>query len=210
MNRLGFYLARSLRQETSLSTLSLPMAEVLARLDGTIALVGNAKSLAASEFGPEIDAANLVIRINRAPMPSATSHGARTDVLALATRIDAASLARLNPSLILWMSHKRKRLPWAVARRTGFAMPPPTDFSRLRDLLGAPPTTGLLMIDLLARSAATRVDLYGFDFFASLSLSGSRTAAHVPHDFKAERGFVEALLSRDPRFRLRKPSGTPE
>ena len=46
------------------------------------------------------------------------------------------------------------------------------------------------------------VSLYGFDFFASLSLSGSRTAAQVPHDFGGERSYVEALLAQDPRFRL--------
>lgn len=43
------------------------------------------------------------------------------------------------------------------------------------------------MTDLLARSTATKITLYGFDFFASLSLSGRRTSAQVPHNFQAER-----------------------
>ena len=59
-----------------------------------------------------------------------------------------------------------------------------------------------MLIDLLARSGAAEVALYGFDFFASLSLSGTRTAAQVPHDFAAERAFVTALIAQDPRFRL--------
>ena len=210
MTRLRFWLARILRQEAPLSALSLPMAEVMARLGGSIALVGNAASLGANSYGAEIDAADRVIRINRAPMPSAVSHGTRTDVLALATGIDTATLDRLHPSLILWMSHKRKRLPWAVASRPGFALPPLADFFRLQGILKAPPTTGLMMIDLLARSNATRIDLYGFDFFATLSLSGSRTAAQVPHDFNAERAFVMALLARDPRFQLQNPSVSAE
>ncbi|MBS0565700.1 MAG: hypothetical protein JSR87_14890, partial [Proteobacteria bacterium] len=42
-----------------------------------------------------------------------------------------------------------------------------------------------------------------FDFFASLSLTGSRSAAQVPHDFTAERAFVEALAARDGRVSLR-------
>jgi hypothetical protein len=58
---------------------------------------------------------------------------------------------------------------------------------------------------MLARSPATSVDLYGFDFFASMSLSGRRTAAQVPHDFAAERAFVEALMARDARFTLKSP-----
>ncbi|MBI1171020.1 hypothetical protein GC209_06435 [bacterium] len=210
MTRLGFYLARTLRQEAPLAALSLPMTQVMAQMTGHIALVGNARSLSASTHGAAIDAADLVIRINRAPMPAVESHGSRTDVLALATRLDAATLQRLNPRLILWMSHKRKRLPWIVARHPGFALPPLTDFQRLKRALNAPPTTGLMLIDLLSRSPATRVTLFGFDFFASQSLSGRRTADKVPHDFAAERAFVEALMARDRRFHLVAGTTAPE
>ena len=210
MTRLGFLIARTLLQEAPLAALSLPMDQILARFTGTIALVGNARSLSETRYGAEIDAATQVIRINRAPMPAATSHGTRTDALALATSIDAETLARLNPALTFWMSHKRKRLPWTVASRPGFVLPPLADFNRLKAALGAPPTTGLLMIDLLSRSPATQVTLCGFDFFASQSLTGSRTAAQVPHDFAAERAFTLALMARDPRFHLRTASALTE
>ena len=203
MTRLEFLVARTLRREAVLAAMGLALPQVLAQLAGEVALVGNARSLAERGHGAAIDAADLVIRINRAPMPSAASHGTRTDVLALAVGIDAKALRLLDPRLTLWMSHKRKRLPWHVAQRPGFALPPVEDFLRLKAQLGAPPTTGLLMIDLLARSKASQVTLYGFDFFASQSLTGSRTAAQVPHDFTTERGFVHALIARDPRFTLR-------
>ena len=203
MNRLSFLLSRTLRDEAALQRLSAPEAALMASLAGrTVALVGNARSLAGSRHGPAIDAAGLVIRINRAPIPAAESHGTRTDILALATSIPAADLARLHPARILWMSPKRKRLPFAVATSPGFHMPALGRFRALADILGAPPTTGLMLIDLLSRSPAAAVTLYGFDFFASLSLSGRRTAAQVPHDFAAERAFVESLIARDPRFAL--------
>lgn len=206
MNRLVFLLARTLRNETALQRLSAPEAELMARMAGqSVALVGNARSLAEGRRGPEIDAADVVIRINRAPMPAAESHGTRTDILALATSISAVDMARLHPGRLLWMSHKRKRLPYAVATSPGFHMPETGHFGRLKAKLGAPPTTGLMLIDLLARSPVREVWLYGFDFFASLSLSGRRTAAQVPHDFAAERRFVEALLAADPRFHLVPP-----
>ncbi len=204
MTRFGFYLARTLRREAVLAAMGLPLTHVLARLTGRVALVGNARSLAARDYGAEIDGADLVVRINRAPMPHAVSHGTRTDVLALAVGIDTAALTALDPALTMWMSHKRKRLPWHVANRAGFALPPVAGFARLRRQLGSPPTTGLLMINLLSQSPATRITLYGFDFFASQSLTGSRKAAQVPHNFASERGFVEALMSRDPRFILRR------
>lgn len=203
MNRLAFLLARTFRREAPLARLSVPQSALLADLAGrSVAIVGNARSLSAARHGPQIDSADCVIRINRAPMPSAESHGTRTDILALATSIPFADLIRLRPGRVIWMSPKRKRLPYGIARSPGFHLHPLADFHRLAATLGGPPTTGLMVIDLLARSTASRIDLYGFDFFASLSLSGSRTAAQVPHDFAAEKAFVEALLSRDSRFHL--------
>ena len=74
--------------------------------------------------------------------------------------------------------------------------------ARLAGEIGARPTTGLMAIDMVARSGAAGATLYGFDFFASLSLSGGRTARDVPHDFAAERAWVERLVARDPRFAL--------
>lgn len=206
MTRLGFYMARTLRNEKALATLGMPKAEVLTQLKGHVALVGNAQSLGATAQGTAIDAADLVIRLNRAPMPTARSHGTRTDVLACATSLNPTQLHQLNPSLLLWMSPKCKRLSWAMATHKGFALPALDTFLRLKAQLNAPPTTGLMIIDLLSRSPATKITLYGFDFFASLSLSGRRTAAQVPHNFQAERAYVTALLARDPRFFLINPS----
>ncbi|MCV2863392.1 glycosyltransferase family 29 protein [Defluviimonas sp. WL0075] len=202
-NLLRFLIARTLRHEAPLAALSCGKPALLADLAGRrVALVGNARSLAEGAFGPAIDGADLVIRVNRAPMPDARSHGTRTDWLALAVKPGPGDLRRLNPARVLWMSHKRKRLPWDIARDPGFYLHPLADWSRLRDTLGAPPTTGLMMIDLLAQSGLERLDLYGFDFFASLSLTGSRSAAQVPHDFAAEKAWVEALTARDPRIGL--------
>lgn len=203
MTRLGFLIARALGQEDRLQSLSCPTSDLMARLEGqSVALVGNARHPGPPGQGAMIEAADLVIRLNRAPMPSPASHGQRTDILALATGISAADLARIRPGRILWMSHKRKRLPWRVAQSAGFHLPGLEAFHRLQTALGAPPSTGLMMIDLLAQSKARAIGLYGFDFFASLSLSGRRSAAQVPHDFAAERRFVQDLLARDPRFRL--------
>lgn len=203
--RLRFRLARALRDEAALARWSLPETAVLADLAGKrVALVGNARAMAEGRAGAEIDAHDLVIRVNRAPMPQAVSHGARTDWLALAVRMEAERLATLDPKLVLWMSHKRKRLQWAaVARR--FYLYPQADIRTLWQRLGAQPTTGVMLIDRLARSQAAAVDLYGFDFFASLSLSGRRTAEKVPHDFAAEKGFVDRLLADDRRFTLHPP-----
>lgn len=201
MNRLGFQAARLLRDETALQGLSIPQGKLLADLGGkAVALIGNARSLAQARQGAAIDAADLVIRINRAPMPAADSHGRRTDWLGLAVRLPRADRARLNPARILWMSPKRKRLDWRTASSPGFYLHPLPDYRALRDRLAAPPTTGAMLIDLLLRSDLARLALHGFDFFASQSLSGRRSAAQVPHDFGAESAWVEDLRRSDGRL----------
>lgn len=203
MNKLFFYSARLMRDETALQSLSVPQGNLLADLEGKrVALIGNARSLAQTRHGAAIDAADLVIRINRAPMPSPDSHGTRTDWLALAVRLADEDRTRLNPSRLLWMSPKRKRLGWRVASSPGFYLHPLPDYHALKDRLAAPPTTGAMLIDLLLRSSLASLTLYGFDFFASQSLSGRRTANQVPHDFGAEAAWVADLRRSDARLTL--------
>ena len=202
MTPLRFFAARALRNEPMLASLSVPQADLLGALMGRdVALVGNARALAEGQQGAAIDAADVVVRINRAPMPDAASHGTRTDWLALAVRLPAADRARLAPGRILWMSPKRKRLDRVTAHQPGFYLHPLPDYQRLSEELGAPPSTGIMMIELLLRAELRSLTLYGFDFFASKSLSGSRSAEQVPHDFAAEASWVAARMADDPRLR---------
>lgn len=186
------------------NSLSVPEIDLLNDLAGKhIAIVGNARALADQAHGADIDAADIVIRINRAPMPAISSHGSRTDWLALATSLSKTETARINPRRILWMSPKRKRLRLWVAETAGFYLYPLEQHRQFSDMLRAPPTTGLMVIQLVARTKAASVTLYGFDFFASLSLTGSRTMAQVPHDFAAERAWVENLSEQDARISVK-------
>ena len=206
MGPLPFLIARSLRREAPLMRMSAPQAALLAELAGkSVALVGNARALADTTHGAAIDAHDIVARINRAPMPSAISHGTRTDWLLLATRLGAADRARLRPARILWMSHKRKRLDYRTAASRGFYLHPLADHAALAQVLGAPPSTGAMAVDLLLRADLVRLDLYGFDGFASKSLSGRRDAAQVPHDFSAESAWMAARAQADPRMVIHPP-----
>ncbi|WP_295047287.1 glycosyltransferase family 29 protein [uncultured Paracoccus sp.] len=203
MNKLHFYAARTLRDDAALQRLSVSQPDLLADLAGrTVALIGNARALSQSRHGARIDACDRVIRINHAPMPSPDSHGSRTDWLALAVRMTDDDSARLRPGRLLWMSPKRKRLGFRIATSPGFYLHPLADYQALRGRLAAPPTTGAMLIDLALRSDLTRLMLFGFDFFASKSLSGSRGADQVPHDFGSEAAWVGDLLRSDARLEL--------
>jgi hypothetical protein len=167
-----------------------------------IAIVGNARALANSDQGAQIDGCDLVIRINRAPMPSEKSHGQRTDWLALATSLAQTQFECLGAKRLIWMSHKRKRLKHWMAQTPGFALFGQSHYNDLKTRLGAQPTTGAMLIDFAAHSQAAEIHLFGFDFFSSLSLSGRRDTQNVPHDFTSERAFVQALIKSDPRITL--------
>ncbi|MBC9246321.1 glycosyltransferase family 29 protein [Paracoccus sp. 11-3] len=209
MNKLQFYTARTLRDEGTIASLSVSQADLLASLQGkSVALVGNARALSQTDHGADIDAADVVIRINRAPRPDARSHGTRTDWLALAVRLSDEDLDQIAPDRILWMSPKRKRLRYRIATGDGFYLHPLSEYEALKDRLAAPPTTGAMMIDLLLQSDLSKLTLYGFDFFASQSLSGSRTAAQVPHDFSAEASWVQDVQRSDPRLSVIRPAAT--
>lgn len=203
VRRLRFRFAAWQNDDAVLGLGSDPL-DVLARdvAGGRVAIVGNARALATTSAGDEIDACDVVIRINRAPMPSAQSHGVRTDWLALATSFTPDHYAELEASRLIWMSHKRKRLRFWMSQIKMFTLFPKARFDDLKRRLGAQPTTGALLIDFLSTTDAAEIHLFGFDFFSSRSLSGKRDAASVPHDFPRESDFVEALIKRDPRITL--------
>ena len=72
----------------SLLTMSTPASGRITIANGTL---GNARSLGERAYGAEIDAADLVIRINRAPMPAAASRSrTRSALPALLSSTSAA------------------------------------------------------------------------------------------------------------------------
>ena len=205
MNRAQFTIAKVFHDEDRLATLSTTSEGLNEDLrDKSVALVGNARSLSHNKFGQQIDEADIVIRINTSPMPNPESHGRRTTWIATSVPIPPAVMAARAAQRILWMTSKRKRLPWRLAKCAYFYMHPAFLHHELIAELGFRPTTGVMVLNLLKSSPMRSVNIFGFDFFSSLSLSGARTTAQVPHNFEAERKWTEQLLIADQRFSLKK------
>ena len=202
-SQLAFRLRKVLYGDRFLAKFSISEDDVFAALEGrSVAIVGNSRGLGKQALGSSIDANDIIIRLNDAPITSLSSHGSRTDWMAAAKKISEKTLLGRAPKLLLWMPTKRKRLNWRMATFPKFFLNRTDRNQQLRAKLGAPPSVGCMVIDLVQRSNADKISLYGFDFFASRSLSGHRTADQVPHDFDAERKMVEALLASDRRFHL--------
>lgn len=172
-----------------------------------VAIIGNARALgevgAEKGYGAFIDASDIVIRLNSAPMPSFESHGRKTTMIAMSTPVAQTVLDQRVPEMVLWMTPKRKRLPRRLlALRDQFFLYPAASNAKLAKRLGGRPTTGAMAIDLVSQSDADKIDLFGFDFFSSLSLSGRREAHEVKHDFDSEAQYVHDLVKSDPRVTL--------
>lgn len=167
-----------------------------------VALVGNARSLTEQNYGHQIDDADIVVRINGAPIADSISHGTRTDWLAISVPITKQRLRELNPKLTIWMTPKRKNFPLHLSRSSSLAFYPKSSHIALSKALGSRPTTGAMAIDLIMFSDAKKLELFGFDFFSSRSLSGSRKKEDVPHDFAREKEWVAALAAADNRLIL--------
>ncbi len=174
--------------------------------DRRVALVGNSRALSGTTFGAEIDAHDLVVRFNSAPIPSAVSHGSRTDVIATSIELEKSIMAERGASHLFWMSPPRNALPHWIVRWPSFFLYPRESHKALCVQVGNRPTTGLMVIELLSRSPCKAVDLYGFDFYQSGSLSGGQTKATTPHDYDTEEDFVSRLMLSDKRFALHRPA----
>lgn len=172
------------------------IARLAPRLAGQrVAVIGNARSLAQHGLGAEIDACGLILRLNAAPCCAPASHGTRTDWLAASVLVPGARLGQLAPERLLWMSPRQRLL---AATLHGWRLPlhfyPRGWWRGLARGLGSRPSTGVMAIDLILRIGGHRdLQLFGFDFFQSGSLSRRMIAAGPPHDFAEERRHVMAL-----------------
>lgn len=203
LSRLIFKARKALYGDSYLLNHSINEADLLSALEGkSVAIVGNARSLEKQAYGEDIDANDIVIRLNNAPILSRKSHGRRTDWMAVAKHISKNTLQVRKPKVLLWMPIHRRRLDWRMVNFSQFYLNNPDHNRSLKKELGASSSVGCMVINLVQRSNAKKISLYGFDFFASLSLSGNRTEEQVPHDFAAEKKMVEEIIERDRRFSL--------
>jgi hypothetical protein len=194
---------RSIRLQRRHRPGNVSQAEIFALLNGkSVALVGNSRALSDHRHGAEIDAHDIVIRCNRSPIFHIRSHGARTDWIATSAEIPENLPAIKGASHLLWMSPRRDRMPLWLLRFPRLFVNPEENNRKLAALTGARPSTGMMVIDLLVRSQCEAIDLYGFDFFKSQSVSGNQTKASAPHDFDSEEALVRSWAAKDRRLTI--------
>lgn len=164
-------------------------------IDGrSVAVVGNAAALLQSDLGARIDSCDCVVRMNLGLPVKAAAQGERTDVLAFSTsKVVGDRWRGFGAALHLWMSPKgRGDLRPAPSPLTFYDL---EDWERLTAQLGARPSVGAMVLDILSRRNPANVSVFGYDFKRSLTFYAD--AVHLgPHDFAAEEQFCMTLCAR--------------
>lgn len=122
----------------------------------TVAIVGNAKSLFDSQYGPEIDVHDFVIRFNKGFIKKPESQGVKTDLVMLAVNLTENQIESYHSRFIANRSRS-----WD--NKTNLRVPD-RERARMVTYLGAQPSTGFIAIDMCIYFDAKQIDLYGFDF----------------------------------------------
>lgn len=157
--------------------------------DKRIALVGGAQSIFDYDYGSQIDAAEIVIRINRNYPKKKRYQGKKTDLLALScgiNRLQHRFYYRLAP--ILWMTPNRNsRSGWMFKSKQVYFYDD-NDWIRLStELDGHRPSTGAMTLDfIVCHLQPKELSLYGFDFKKSNTLF-TRKQKLGPHNWEIER-----------------------
>lgn len=164
----------------------------------SVAVIGNAESILSKTDGAEIDAHDTVIRINMGHIVEPTSQGSKTDVLAFSLPIDPQWInSNFGSPELLWLSPKRRENTdyfESLGQEVGYY--PIELWKKLSAYLdGARPSSGLMVIDLIYKMKAARLDLYGFDFKKSKTFY-LRDDHIGPHAWDKEQDMARKIVSR--------------
>lgn len=167
----------------------------------TVAIVGNARSLASKDYGATIDGYDVVLRFNRVPIVSRRSHGYKTNWVATGIPVSQQRLNELGADRLLWLSSRRRKMNAETVAVKSLYVHPLREILSLEKRAGVSrATTGIAAIDLLSKSDLSKAMLFGFDFYRSQSSSSHQTVNTAPHAFDREEDFVRKLLRSDGRF----------
>ncbi len=141
-----------------------------ALVDGkSVAVVGNASSLFGKNQGAEIDAHDVVIRLNRGFIVDRTQQGSRTDIIGTARPLSVEQIQQFSPQLVYWLFWRRWRIPtWNDAIWDMTEVVPLNAWREANKTMKKRPTSGYVVSHLLANhTKAKNFVVYGFDFYTS-------------------------------------------
>ncbi|MGH0002421.1 glycosyltransferase family 29 protein [Pseudovibrio ascidiaceicola] len=158
----------------------------------SVAVVGNSMNLLNYQYGSEIDAHDVVIRMNRGVIiPQKNCFGHNTNVWCYSTfKLVKDIYRKSNCDYRVCMSPKNRVLTNRCSTDLFF---PIALWKRLNNELEARPSVGAMVTYLLAQCDPASVDIYGFDFKASKSFyeKSNNTGSH---NFQREQELLQQII----------------
>ena len=163
----------------------------------TVALIGNARSLLAHDYGSEIDAHDLVVRLNRGFVVSPKAQGTRTDIVSLTPTLTEDEIEQqFDPTYMVLLTPKLRHL--VIVRGPNLKKVlfyPHRYWIADRQKIGRRPSSGYMMLSYMLRlDCAASITLYGFDFGATETYYNPPNY-ETPHDFAAEGRIIQGWES---------------
>jgi hypothetical protein len=149
----------------------------------SVAIVGNAQSIFDKQNGVEIDSHDIVIRFNKGFIVNPESQGTKTDIVLLACELTDEEKARYKARYYVNRSKRYKSGDYTLPRGIR---------GKLRDEIGAYPTTGYLAICMAIRYHAKQIDLYGFDFEETPTFYNPQGYV-TQHNYSKEKEIITSL-----------------
>jgi hypothetical protein len=162
----------------------------------SISLVGGAQSIYSNEYGSEIDASDVVLRMNRNFPKSKIHQGKKTDLLAISCGLSWWKHFRYyDLAPILWMSPKRDSIPFWMKKRDNFYYYNVCDWKNLSCILqNNRPSTGAMALDFIVKYLRpAKLSLFGFDFKKTKTLYEKKQKVG-PHNWALEQSHTLQII----------------
>jgi hypothetical protein len=172
----------------------------------TVAVVGNAMSLFDKCYGAEIDAHDVVVRINKAAMlytrqEASKTHGTKTHVWVFWNTSEYKSFfSKVSKHIKKMHAGHQGRTPSNIQAVDFVYQDAPYKELKKKSGKHNNPTTGLIILDHIASCSPKQVDVYGFDWKTTPTFTdpGMKREKSCPHDYAIEKEYcMKVFFSKD-------------
>jgi hypothetical protein len=176
----------------------------------SVALVGNAMSLFDLEYGEEIEAHDVVVRLNNAAMlvdrfDSEKSHGKRTDIWIFWSANEYYRYFEKRTKIKkMHAGHQHRN--GNLIKLVDFVYP--TELYEPLKLKAGPlknPTTGFISIDYILHCNPSKLSVYGFDWKKTPTYTdpNRKKEKMCPHNYEVEENYCMHYVFSQPNVFLR-------
>jgi hypothetical protein len=149
-------------------------------------------------LGADIDAHDVVIRLNRGFIIDAAQQGTRTDIVGTARPLSLEQLDQYSAKLVYWLFWRWWRIPtWNDNIWNNTEVVPVAHWRAANATMRKRPTSGFVMAHVLANhTKPAKISVFGFDFYTTGNFYRGNKISKS-HDHDDERVAFEEMMHRN-------------